>query len=71
MTEFRWTGQREQAAYYVALDTKTNDQIATLVGLSVSGLKKWMSHPDFQARVTAIRAEMRAAVARVTRLAVR
>ena len=62
MTEFRWTGQREQAAYYVALDTKTNDQIATLVGLSVSGLKKWMAHPDFQARVAAIRAEMRAAL---------
>ena len=46
----------------MAEDALSDEQIAELMNMSRQGLAKWKTHPDFQARVSEIRVQIRAAV---------
>ena len=59
MAEFRWTGQRERAAWMVAEDRLSNEAIAAAVGISRQAIDNWRRHPDFKARVDAHRQAFR------------
>lgn len=48
----------------MAEDELTNERIAAACGVSRQALAKWKAAPEFQTRVTAIRAELDAAVMR-------
>lgn len=51
MVGFRWTGRREQAAFLVAEDRLTNEEIAAQVGVTRQAVDKWKANPEFKARV--------------------
>jgi len=59
---FRWTGKREQAALLVAQDGKSDEQIATTLGITDRTLDRWKLAPEFRARVASLVADMREAV---------
>jgi hypothetical protein len=50
-SEFKWTGQKEEAARLVAEDTLTDEQIAAEVGVVKMTLARWKRDPAFAARV--------------------
>lgn len=64
MTPFRWTQMKEQAALWLAEDTRSNEVIAREVGVTRQALDKWLTRPEFRARiqehVTAFREAIRA-----------
>jgi hypothetical protein len=62
LAAFRWNRHREEAARLVAEDLLSNELIAARFGVSRQSLDKWKRHPEFQARVSAIRDATRAAI---------
>lgn len=62
-TPFRWTTRREQAAGLVAAGVLGDEAIAQQAGIGRPQLWRWRQHPEFAARVDALVAEQRAAVA--------
>jgi len=58
---FRWTAQREEAAALVAAGRLSVSAIAEQVGVGHATVFRWKSHPEFEARVAATVADVRAA----------
>lgn len=50
-TRFLWTKAREKAALLVAEDARTDEEIATAVGVGRTTLHTWKQQPSFMARV--------------------
>jgi hypothetical protein len=61
---FRWSAKATEAALQVALDERTDEQIATAAGVSRRTLATWKLHPEFAGRVEGHRAEFREAASR-------
>lgn len=51
LLSWEWTKMREQAAMLLAEGDKTVGEIAKICGVSYSGIEKWMTMPEFKARV--------------------
>lgn len=62
VTGFRWTKRREQAAYLVADDTLSDEEIARQCRVSQRTVARWKAVPEFQRRVEEHRAAWREAV---------
>lgn len=69
---FTWTSPRERAAAFVAEDLLTDEEIAAKLSIHRVTLARWKAHPEFQARVDVMVADLarraqRYAIARVER----
>src|SRR5512133_2236023 len=60
--EFKWTGQKEEAALLVAEDRLRHRDIAARLGVTSDRLSRWKMHPDFRARVDSHVEAMREAI---------
>jgi hypothetical protein len=58
-----WDSKLTIAAHLLAEGQLSHAEIATLVGRSASTLAGWLSHPEFKARVEAVRVDLCQAVA--------
>jgi gas vesicle protein len=53
-TKFNWTDERRLAAQLLAMNEKTDEQIAAECGVTRRMLAYWKKHPEFTARVNEI-----------------
>lgn len=57
LAPFDWTPQNEEAAVLLATTDRTDEGIATQVGVTRMTLYRWRQHPDFAAKVEAVKSE--------------
>jgi hypothetical protein len=62
LKRWQWTGRRERAAGLVAEDQLSDAEIASQLGITREGLRKWRRQPEFQERVRDVQQQIRAAI---------